>query len=148
MELIMLIGIPGSGKTSFYREKYFNTHMRISLDLFNTRNKEKRFMGLAVSLQQRMVLDNTNVTRAERQGYIQQAKASNFAVIGYYFESNLSACLERNENRPVKEKIKRVGVIAKCKALELPTYEEGFDRLYYVSLENNEFKIKDWNDEI
>jgi predicted kinase len=148
MELIILIGIPGSGKTSFYRKNYFNTHMRISLDLFNTRNKEKRFMDLAFSLQQRMVLDNTNVTKVERAGYIQRAKAKNFAVIGYYFESDLSVCLERNENRPVKEKIKRVGVIAKCKALELPAYEEGFDRLYYVRLENDEFKIKDWNDEI
>lgn len=105
-------------------------------------------MDLAFSLQQRMILDNTNVTRAERDGYIQRAKAMKFRVVGYYFESILSVCLERNENRPGKEKIERVGVIAKCKALELPTYTEGFDRLYYISLENNEFKIKDWNDEI
>jgi predicted kinase len=148
MELIMLIGIPGSGKSSFYKTYFFNTYVRVSLDLLNTRNKEKRFMALAFALQQRMVLDNTNVTKAERAQYIHQAMAHKFAVTGYYFESQLSVCLDRNENRTGKEKIDRVGVIAKHKALELPGYAEGFDKLYYVAIENDRFKINDWKDEI
>jgi predicted kinase len=148
MELIMLIGIPGSGKSSFYRTYFFNTHMRVSLDLFNTRNKVQQFMQLGFELHQRMVLDNTNVTKDERMQYILQAKAFRFAVTGYYFESQIAVCLERNEQRTGKEKINKAGVLAKHKALDLPGYAEGFDKLYYVSIEGNQFKVNDWKNEI
>ncbi|GHN00602.1 hypothetical protein WSM22_20910 [Cytophagales bacterium WSM2-2] len=148
MELIMLIGIPGSGKSSFVKNFLFDDYLRISLDLFNTRNKEKRFMELALNLQQRMVIDNTNVSKAERSRYIAEAKIRKFQVTGYYFESQLSICLDRNEKRLGKERIEKVGVIAKFKQLELPGYDEGFDKLYYVSIENDLFKINDWKNEV
>ncbi|WP_228450840.1 AAA family ATPase [Chryseolinea soli] len=144
----MLIGIPGSGKSSFCKENLFDTHVRISLDLVNTRNKEWQFMALAFSLHQRMVLDNTNVTKAERAVYIAEAKRNKFTLTGYYFESRLETCLKRNEGRTGKGKINKVGVIAKHKALELPSYAEGFDKLYYVRIENDQFQINPWNDEI
>jgi predicted kinase len=148
MEMIMLIGIPGSGKSSFYKKNLFDTHVRVSLDLLNTRNKERRFMELAFSLQQRMVLDNTNVTKVERATYIAEAKRNKFALTGYYFESRLEVCLQRNEARSGKGKINKVGVIAKHKALELPSYDEGFDKLFHVRLENDQFQINPWNDEV
>ncbi len=40
MEMIIFTGIPASGKSSFYKELFFNSHLRISMDLLNTRNKE------------------------------------------------------------------------------------------------------------
>ncbi|MFN8578481.1 MAG: hypothetical protein U0354_16755 [Candidatus Sericytochromatia bacterium] len=39
MEAIVFIGAQGSGKSTFYKDKFFNTHMRISLDLLNTSEK-------------------------------------------------------------------------------------------------------------
>ena len=42
MELIVFCGIQGSGKTTFYRERFFNTHLRISLDLVKTRERDPR----------------------------------------------------------------------------------------------------------
>jgi hypothetical protein len=41
MEAVILIGIQGSGKSTFYRKRFFDTHMRISLDLLRTRHREK-----------------------------------------------------------------------------------------------------------
>jgi predicted kinase len=148
MQLIMLIGIPGSGKSSFYKGNYFATHMRISLDLLNTRNKEQQFLRLAFALQQRVVIDNTNVSRAERETYILEAKANKYKVTGYYFESKLEDCIARNELRTGRERISHVGVISKYKELAVPEYKEGFDELYYVRIENDEFTINDWNNEI
>ncbi|MBT1689297.1 ATP-binding protein [Dawidia soli] len=142
MQLVMFVGIPASGKSTFYKERFFHSHMRISLDLFNTRNKENKFLELAFSLQQRMVVDNTNVTKADRMVYIAQAKTHGYAVIGYYFEPNLTECLERNESRSGKEKINRIGVITKFKNLESPRRDEGFDELYTVRLAGNQFVIK------
>src|SRR5687768_14107448 len=103
MQLILFIGIPGCGKSTFYKERFSNSHMRLSLDLFNTRNKEERFLDLAFSLQQRMVIDNTNILKDERKQYITRAKENRYEVIGYYFDSILPDCIGRNENRIGKE---------------------------------------------
>lgn len=142
MQLILFIGIPASGKSSLYKERFFNSHMRISLDLLNTRNKEQQFLDLAFSLQQRIVIDNTNVLRDERRKYITQARQNRYEVIAYYFESILADCIQRNENRTGKDKIEKAGVIAKFRQLQLPLLDEGFDALCRVKIEDDQFVIK------
>lgn len=142
MQLILFVGIPGCGKSTLYKERFFNSHMRLSLDLLNTRNKEQRFLDLAFSLQQRVVIDNTNVLKDERRKYITQAKENRYEVIGYYFESILQDCIKRNENRIVQDKIEKVGVIAKFKQLQPPSLDEGFDTLYFVKIEGDQFIVK------
>jgi predicted kinase len=142
MQLILFVGIPGSGKSTFYKERFFNSHMRVSLDLLNTRNKEQRFLDLAFSLQQRLVIDNTNVLKEERRRYITQAKKNRYEVIGYHFESILPDCIRRNENRIGKDKIERVGVMAKFKQFLSPSLDEGFDMLYFVKIEGDQFVVK------
>ena len=67
MEGIIFIGLQASGKSSFYKERFFSTHMRISLDLLNTRNKENQFLDKCLELQQRVVIDNTNPEVKTRQ---------------------------------------------------------------------------------
>jgi len=142
MEMIVFVGIPASGKSSFYKARFFGTHMRISLDLFNTRNKEGGFMETAFSVHQRMVIDNTNVTRKDRSGYIQKALAMRYRIIGYYFVTGLQECMVRNAGREGKERVVDKGLIAKSRLLELPEYEEGFDELYSVSVNDDKFCIK------
>lgn len=142
MQLAIFVGIPGCGKSTFYKEQFFNSHLRLSLDLLNTRNKEQRFLNLTLSLQQRVVIDNTNVLREERNMYITQAKEKRYEVVGYYFDSNLSDCLRRNENRSGKDRIEKVGVIAKFKQLQPPSFDEGFDKLYFVKIEGDQFNVK------
>lgn len=142
MQLILFVGIPGCGKSTFYKERFFNSHMRLSLDLLNTRNKEQRFLNLALSLQQRVVVDNTNVLKDERKKHITQAKENRYEVICYYFESILSDCLQRNESRIGKDKIERIGIAAKFKQLQPPSLDEGFDALYFVKTENDQFIVK------
>jgi predicted kinase len=142
MQLILFVGIPGSGKSTFYKERFFNSHMRLGLDLLNTRNKEQRFLDLAFSLQQRVVIDNTNVLKEERIKYIAQAKENRYEVIGYYFESIQPDCIQRNENRIGRDKIERVGVMAKFKQLQPPSLDEGFDTLYFVQIEGDQFVVE------
>ena len=142
MQLIMFVGIPGCGKSTFYKEQFFNSHVRLSLDLLNTRNKQQRFLNLALSLQQRVIIDNTNVLREERNKYITQAKEKRYEVVGYYFDSNISDCLQRNEKRSGKDRIEKVGVIAKFKQLQPPSLDEGFDKLYFVKIQKDQFNVK------
>ena len=74
MQAILFIGIQGTGKSSFYKERFFNTHLRISLDLLNTRNKEDGLIDFALKYQQRVVIDNTNPTQKDRKKYIDRFK--------------------------------------------------------------------------
>jgi predicted kinase len=143
MEAIIFCGIQGSGKSTFYKEHFFNTHVRISLDLLKTRHRENMFLQTCFALLQPFVVDNTNATKRERHKYIEKAKAYKFKLKGYYFQTSIAEALERNKGRIGKENIPVAGIITTHKKLEPPTYEEGFDKLYEIAIINGEFIIKD-----
>lgn len=137
--MIIFTGIPASGKSSFYKELFFNSHLRVSMDLLNTRNKENKLLQYGFETQSRMVIDNTNVTRESRKKYIEAAKQNRYQITGYFFESPVQDCLERNKNR--KDSINETGIKAKYKELEKPGFEEGFDKIFTVTIVNNTFEI-------
>lgn len=146
MEAVVFIGLQASGKTSFYRERFFSTHVRISLDLLRTRNRERRFLTVCLETQQPFVIDNTNPSREERAKYIESAKSAKYSIVGYYFRSKVDECLVRNQNR--LGLVPEVGILATAKKLELPKLEEGFDSLKYVRLTESGFVVEEWNHEI
>jgi len=148
MEAIIFCGIQATGKSTFYQQHFFSTHVRISLDLLKTRNREDVFLAACFSTLQKFVADNTNLLKAERAKYIQQARQHKYKVTGYYFRSDLEEAIKRNSFRTGKACIPEKGIRGAYKRLELPSIEEGFDELYYVTIENNRFSIKNWKDEV
>jgi len=148
MEGIVFVGLQGSGKSSFFKERFFSTYVRISLDLLKTRHREQRFLDACLATEQRFVIDNTNPTQEERARYIEAAKAARYTVVGYYFQSRVEDCLRRNSERPETERVPDVAILSSAKKLKLPTWEEGFDQLYYVRLEDRRFIVEEWRDEV
>jgi predicted kinase len=148
MEAILFCGIQATGKSTFFKENFFKTHVHISLDLLRTRHRETKFLELCIQTQQAFVIDNTNPTKTERLKYIAAAKEAKFKVIGYFFQSKVSEALLRNEARKGKEKIPEIGIKGTFKRLELLEYSEGFDELYFVEIIDNQFIIKEWKNEI
>ena len=148
MEGVIFIGIQGSGKSTFFKERFFSTHVRISLDLLKTRFREQTFLDACLRTEQRFVMDNTNPTRDERQKYIAAAKANRYEVIGFYFQSKVAECLRRNSERSETDRVPDVAILLTAKKLELPTWDEGFDRLFYVRMEDQRFVVEEWQDEI
>ena len=148
MEALIFCGLQGAGKTSFYQERFFNTHLRSSLDLLKTRAREALFLKTCLESGQRFVVDNTNPTRINRSVYLKAAKRKNFTVAGYYFSSKLQDALARNMARPGKARVPEQAVKATLAKLERPTLAEGFDQLYYVSLVGGIFTVSEWRDEI
>lgn len=134
MQAIIFCGIQGSGKSTFYKERFFHTHLRISLDLLRTRHREQLFLEACLSTQLRFVVDNTNPTKAERQKYIEMARANRYEVIGYFFETGVQEAVTRNNTRTGRFKVPEKGIYGTLKRLQVPTMEEGFDRLYRVRL--------------
>jgi len=145
MEAVLLIGIQGSGKSTFYRERFLETHARINLDVLKSRNRERVSLQSCLSSGQPFVVDNTNVRTAERAVYIEAARRAGFRVIGYFFEVNLTEALRRNAQRTGSEKIPAAGIIGTLKRLERPTPVEGFDQLYRVTRdEADQFVVAPW----
>ncbi|MCJ8153279.1 hypothetical protein MKJ01_05825 [Chryseobacterium sp. SSA4.19] len=142
MEMIIFIGIPASGKSSFYKELFFNSHIRISMDLLNTRNKEGKLLHYCFETQSKMVIDNTNITIESRRKYIDLSQRNQYKIIGYYFENNLQDCLERNKSR--KDSINEIGIKAKYKELEKPLFTEGFDTIFNVKIIDSKFEISSY----
>ena len=141
MEMLLFIGMQASGKTTFYLQRFFDTHVRISMDLLRTRHRESLFIQTCLAANQRFVVDNTNPTREERARYISQAKASRFRVIGYFFEPDPRASYERNQRRGKKHFVPPAGLFGTLKRLERPARDEGFDELFLVKTEEGLFHV-------
>ncbi len=145
MQAIILCGIQASGKSTFYQQHFFPTHVRISLDLLRTRFRENLFLDACLRTQQRFVVDNTNPTAAERAKYIGLAKAAGYEVMGYYFSSAPREAVERNSLRLGRMKIPEKGIYGTLKRLEPPSYAEGFDQLFYVQISGpGSFAVREW----
>lgn len=140
----IMIGIQGSGKSEYIRQKLVDRYVVISLDILNTRNKEKQLIRQCIENGQSFVIDNTNPTREDRIRYISAAKEAGYQVIGIFMQSVLQDCIRRNNSRTGKQKIPPKAIAATSNKLELPSYEEGFNELYFVSITEDGFKTEKW----
>jgi len=149
VEAVLFIGIQATGKSTFFQRRFFNSHVRINLDMLRTRNRERILLQACLEAKQPFVLDNTNLTVEERAANIAKAREAGFRIIGYYFQSSLSASLERNAQRTGKSQVPLRGVLASHKKLQMPSRSEGFDELWYVRIgTDGEFEVAEWSDEV
>ena len=138
MEAIIFTGIQATGKSTFYKQHFADTHVRINLDMLKTRRRETLLLEACIEAKQSFVVDNTNPTAENRKKYIEPARAAGFRIIGYYFQSKIKEALSRNRQRSGKACIPEIGVRATFAKLQRPDFSEGFDVLYYVSIINRE----------
>jgi predicted kinase len=132
------VGLPASGKTTFYRERFAATHVHVSKDLLPRRaDKERRQreqVRAALGGGRDLVVDNVNATVEARAWLIAEAHAHGARVVGYVFETTPADCLERNRERIGAARVPAVAIHAAAKRLQPPRAEEGFDALFRVRL--------------
>ena len=150
MDLIILIGLQASGKSTFFQTHFAATHEYVSKDLLrNNKSPNRRQMQLiesAFQIQRPVVVDNTNPTVEARAPLIHLGKMYGARIIGYYFESQMSMSIERNKQREGKVRVPDVAIYVTAKKLVPPTYAEGFDELYYVRVANSSgFEVQEWS---
>lgn len=147
--VVLAIGLPGSGKSSWF--KRHNIHP-LSSDLLRELlfddAQEQRFQDLVFSnlrsmLKARLIarrpmnyVDATNLTPHDRHSWIKLAKDYGYDVQGLFFDVPLDVCMERHQRRgrAVPEDIMRK-MAGKLKA---PTFEEGFSKITVVRVKQKD----------
>lgn len=148
MELIMLVGIPTAGKSTFSSNPKYSKYIRVSSDdilqevakerqqSYNTVFKGNiRFAQIAMMKVLRkaiedgksIIWDQTSLTKKQRKEKLKHIPA-HYKKTAVYFIVDLKTALQRNTQRPGKvippEVLERM-----IKEYELPTLEEGFDEI-------------------
>src|SRR5919202_6269095 len=130
-ELVDLVGLHGSGKSTWVREHLAATHAVVSKDHWpNARRREARQRRVVAELLaegRSVVVDNTNPSAAERAPLVAAARVAGVPVRCVWVDTPWETCLERNEARDGRAKVPLVGVLATRGRFERPTREEGFD---------------------
>lgn len=147
--VVLAIGLPGSGKSSWFKRHNIRP---LSSDLLRELlfddAEEQRFQDLVFSnlrsmLKARLIarrplsyVDATNLTPHDRHSWIKLAKDYGYDVQGLFFDVPLEVCLERHarRGRVVPEDIMR----RMAGKLKPPTFEEGFSKLTVVRVKKKE----------
>lgn len=134
-ECVILVGLPGAGKTTFYRQRLSATHAHVSKDLFppSAKNKQSRqdaAIRAALASGQSVAVDNTNVTAAERAAIIAIARTHGARIVVVYIDASTREAVGRNQRRSDDERVPKVAIFTKAKRLEPPQPSEGYDQLH------------------
>lgn len=138
-QLIIFIGIQGSGKSTYYHRNFAATHVHVSKDLMkNVRDRDGRqsqMIAEALAAGKPVVVDNTNPTPAVRAPLIALGRKHGVRVIAYVFDVPAKMAVARNRAREGKARVPVVAIYATAKKMVPPKFEEGFDEIHIVAPE-------------
>lgn len=142
--MVIMMGIQGSGKSTFYHSHLVGDFVHINLDSLKTRYQERLAIEQCIQQGRNYAVDNTNPTREDRQRYISAAKNAGYRIVGYFMESKLQSCIQRNNQRTGSARIPAKAIAATSNKLQMPSYEEGFDEIYFVKNDGKTMTIENW----
>ena len=141
--IVLLIGLPGSGKSTYCRRRHIQPLSTDTLRLWllddeTDQSQQARIFGLLRMLlrlrlqlgRARTYIDATNLTRQERRPYKLLAKEYGYELCAVFFDVPLEVCLRRNRKR---RRVVPEDVMEKmARKLQPPSAEEGFTEITVV----------------
>ena len=147
--MILAIGLPGSGKSSWFKRHNITplSSDMLRMLLFDDA-QEQRFQDLVFSnlrsmLKARLIarrplnyVDATNLTPHERHSWIKLAKDYGYEVQAVFFDVPVEVCMERNRKR---DRVVDEAILRRMAAkLKPPTFEEGFSKVTVVRVKKKD----------
>ena len=146
--VVLTIGLPGSGKTTWFKRRAVQP---LSSDMLRTilfdDITEQRYQGLVFStlrslLRARLIakmpwnyVDATNLSPHERRQWIKMAKSFGYEVHAVFFDVPYEVCMERNRKR---ERIVSEDMMQKmAERLRPPSFKEGFSKITVVRVKGS-----------
>ena len=132
MEAVVLCGVQGSGKTTLYRDRFLDTHVRVSLDVLRTPRARGRapadVPGGGAAVRGRQHEPDARRPRAATSSPPGRPASRS---IGYLVEVDAAEAFARNAARAGRARA--AGRARDRAALQRPTPEEGFDELWHAT---------------
>jgi predicted kinase len=143
--VVILMGLPGAGKSTFRRTHFNEGFACVSKDHFRSQSKPARrqanLIREALQVRQSVVVDNTSVTVEDRAVIVGIAREFGVRVEGYVLQASVADCRERNAGREGKAQVPLVAIYTAAKKWCPPTLGEGFDALYIVQVAEGVFEV-------
>lgn len=94
-ELVVFIGSPGSGKSTFYHQ-FMSSYVHVNNDTLKTKEKCMKVCKEALMGGKSVVIDNQNHTAEVRNRYISIAKELGVPVRAFLFDTSKEVCMHNN----------------------------------------------------
>jgi predicted kinase len=131
--LIIFVGLPASGKSTYFREHFAATHVHVSKDLLGRGASQEPLIAKALAAGKSVVVDNTNPSPVVRAPLIALGRRHGARIVGYFFEVDVKTALVRNRQREGKARVPDVALFVTKKKLVPPSYDEGFDEIHVIA---------------
>jgi len=136
----LFIGNYATGKTTFYNT-YLKDTAKIQVEEKVSRKTFQSIENMAIS-GLNITIDGNNPQKKDRKPIIETLKKKDYQIFAFYFCSITRDCIVRNRKR--RNTINENKIIKTEKLIELPNLEEGFSKIFYVELIDNNFNIENW----
>ena len=150
-EAIILIGSPGSGKSTFCENNLTNKgYVRINQDTLKTREKVIKNLEQNLKEGKKVVIDSTNPEKNKRSEYIKICKKYGYLIRAFNFDISKDLAMHLNNLRSINKNRKHLSGYVNAipihgfyKNYEEPTKSEGFDDIVNVNFVPGPFENED-----
>lgn len=159
---IMMVGIPGAGKTWLRRKAFYDAKVVCPDDRIGyTKDKpwtprsariawdesDKKFASLVGDpITELLAFDATNTKAKKRRKYVERAIKLGFQAVAVFCNTEEKVCRERNDERSEYRKVPSNVIDQMAKRLETPDLSEGFHLVAKMDLNNRVYHITESED--
>lgn len=127
-KLFLLVGPPGSGKSTFANDRIFNDGDHGAATAYVNQDSQGKLEHMtryrdALHNKKDVIVDRMNFNKVQRLGYIEQARSFGYGVEIHVFHQPYAVCLQRATDRKDHETIKDADTAKKAIGFFFKNYE-------------------------